>query len=210
MTNTFPRDTSCTACPLSDGATNVCIDGEGPLTAELLIIGISPGRQADRDNKPFGGPSEELLKSVLAENQLIARLTNVVRCRAPETRDPNTREIQACSQYLSYEIGCMTNLRVVVCLGSIPMKSVGLQGAATELAGVPCKSTMPAYKNSSLIFVPIMHPAGVIRRQTYLSTWESHWHQIRNLVNPPTESFADRVGATLFPDGLQGRYWRTL
>jgi len=123
----------------------------------------------------------------------------------PENRDPDAQERLSCSPYLNSEILAMTNLKIIVTLGSMPTKAMGLSGSIVGLAGTPRKLVVLA---KNVIVVPVFHPAAVLRRPTYLSTWESHWHQVKNLANPREESHAARTGAVLLERGLEGKNWR--
>lgn len=231
------QDVTCERCELFLSCESVNIPGEGPLDSEVMVLGISPGgwedkykTKGDADGwpegvhfplgRPFVGESGKLLRAVLLSNLLaeyddvfpehpkpLVRLTNVVRCRPPENRDPTASEQRACATYLESEIKCMPRLRYVVALGSLPMKALGVVGSVTDLAGVPRKTTL---WDRELVVIPVFHPAAVLRRQTYLSTWESHWHQIRNIIRPSDVSFAEKVGARIYLDGLEGKDWRTL
>lgn len=204
------RDAGCRLCPLWETCSGtVCIPGDGPLDAEVLVLGIAPGRKEAQVGLPFQGDSGKLLRGVVEENGLVVRYTNVARCRAPENRDPSAAEQKTCRVYLDSEIAAMPNLRYVIALGSIPMKAMGVQGSVTEFAGVPRKAGFD-YPSGANTVIPVFHPAAVLRRQTYLSTWESHWHSIKAIVHPPKESFAEKVKAVIYPNGLEGKDWRKL
>lgn len=205
MTDTL-HDPTCQACPLWASAKHVCVGGEGPLDTTLLVVGIAPGQAEDAKGQPFVGKSGRLLRQILFDNDLTPRLTNVVRCRpcnteTNENRDPQADEVRACAQYLEAEIRAMPSLKYVVALGSLPMHALGVKGSVIELAGVPRKVTL---YGRDLLVVPVAHPAAIIRMPKNISTWESHWHQIRELVHPRAVSFSDTVNATILPDGLQG------
>jgi uracil-DNA glycosylase family 4 len=201
------QDSMCRRCALWESCASVCIPGDGPIDAELLVVGIAPGGAEDREGRPFVGQSGKLLRSVLEENALVARLTNVARCRPPENRDPTAAEMRACRIYFEDEVRNMPRLKYAVALGSLPMKALGVPGSVTDFAGVPRRGQVA---DREIIVIPVLHPAAVLRRQTYLSTWESHWHQVRNIVRPPKESFAERLGAQVYEHGLEGRDWRVL
>lgn len=200
-------DSGCKRCPLWETASHICILGDGPLDSNMLVLGIGPGRTENQKGSIFAGKSGRLLRSALFENGLNPRIENVVRCWPPENRDPTKDEILACSVYLSRVVAQMPNLKYVVALGTIVMGVCGVKGSVIKLAGVPRSGEAWGKK---LIVIPLMHPAGLMRRPSYFSTWMSHWHQIRELVHPREVSFSEAVGAELYPDGLQGKDWRSL
>jgi DNA polymerase len=85
--------------------------GQGRLPAELLLIGEAPGREEDRQGKPFVGDAGAVLREVFAGVQVKggAYLTNVVACRPSDdkysgNRTPTPEEIQNCYPRLSWII----------------------------------------------------------------------------------------------------------
>jgi len=80
----------CTACELHKGRTRA-VPGEGPLDAEIMFIGEAPGRNEDLQGRPFVGQAGQLLEELLAEIGLTRDdvvITNIVKCRPPNNRDP--------------------------------------------------------------------------------------------------------------------------
>jgi len=200
-------DPACTRCPLHLTATHRCVPGDGPIDGNLLVVGLAPGETEDRTNRVFAGKSGRIFRNILIENNLTAYIHNLVNCRPPGNRAPTANEVRTCSVYLERVVHAMTNLKFIVALGSLPMKACGVEGSVMKLAGVP----RPVLKwGKELTVIPILHPAAILRRPASISTWESHWHQIRELVHPRETSFADTVGAKMFPGGLEGKDWRAL
>src|SRR5437016_6987084 len=112
----------CSRCDLCKGRTKA-VPGEGSPHAKILFIGEGPGFHEDRQGRPFVGPSgqflEELLKSIGLKRSDVF-ITNVVKCRPPENRDPLPVEINACSDYLERQIAALKPL-VIVTLGRVSM-----------------------------------------------------------------------------------------
>lgn len=192
----------CTLCPLHQTAETVCIPGRGPMASRLLILGMAPGKYEDRMGECFVGPSGRLLDEVLDALGLTARRTNVVRCRPPspnpkkDNRDPKVLEIQACLPYLREEILAMPSLQVIVALGNIPLRALGLKGRAVgTVAGVPIQATV---FGRELTVVGMLHPAAVLRRQSSRPQWEAHWHTVRRVVDD-TAGEIDLLTDGLFP-----------
>ncbi len=108
----------------------------GPLSAELLIVGLAPGlRGANRTGRPFTGDhAGDLLYPALARfgfltgvydrraddgaSPVNCRIANAVRCVPPENR-PTGAETRACRPFLQDEIAAMKRLRVILALGRI-------------------------------------------------------------------------------------------
>jgi len=88
-----------------------------------MFIGEGPGYHEDRQGRPFVGPAgsflNELLASVGLDRQTVF-ITNVVKHRPPENRDPLAEEIAACSDYLTRQIEAI-NPKVIVTLGRFSM-----------------------------------------------------------------------------------------
>ena len=120
---------------------NAPVDSFGPIDAQLLIVGLAPGlKGANRTARPFTGDyAGDLLYPTLSEFAFAdgeygarpddgltlanCRITNAVRCVPPENK-PVGAEINACRPFLIAEIEAMTNLRVILALGSIAHNSV--------------------------------------------------------------------------------------
>ncbi|MBT6873329.1 MAG: uracil-DNA glycosylase, partial [Actinobacteria bacterium] len=94
-------------CGLADGRSSV-VFGSGDPAADLMFVGEGPGAEEDRQGVPFVGRSGKLLDRLLDEELGIDRsacyITNVVKCRPPENRDPRSDEIAACRPYLGGQI----------------------------------------------------------------------------------------------------------
>lgn len=111
---------ACTKCELHRSRKNP-VPGEGPLDAEVMIVGEAPGRREDELGRPFVGMAGKLLDSLLGKAGLSrgqVYITNVVKCRPPGNRDPKPDEISACLPYLVRQIK-LIRPRVIVAVGRI-------------------------------------------------------------------------------------------
>lgn len=112
----------CTKCDLYKG-TKHGVPGEGNPHAEVMFIGEAPGGREDALGRPFVGPAGQFLNELLAAAGLdrsTVFITNVVKHRPPENRDPLPEEIKACSGYLDRQIAAI-NPKVIVTLGRYSM-----------------------------------------------------------------------------------------
>src|SRR6266852_5048590 len=152
---------TCSKCDLCKGRTKA-VPGEGNPQAKILFIGEGPGFHEDKQGRPFVGPSgqllEELLKSIGLKRSDVF-ITNVVKCRPPENRDPFPAEIDACNDYLERQIAALKPL-VIVTLGRISMskffggeKISAIHGRARKKDGYMC--------------IPMFHPAAALRTDSY-------------------------------------------
>src|SRR5437588_1568777 len=109
---------TCAKCNLCKTRTKA-VPGEGNPQASILFIGEGPGFNEDKQGRPFVGPAGQFLDELLASIDLKRSdvfITNVVKCRPPNNRDPEPDEKAACAPYLERQMA-LINPRVVVTLG---------------------------------------------------------------------------------------------
>ncbi|MBI4233128.1 MAG: uracil-DNA glycosylase [Chloroflexi bacterium] len=109
---------SCTDCALSHGRT-CAVPGEGPSNPGVMFIGEGPGFHEDQQGRPFVGPAGRFLEELLASADLRREqvyITNVVKCRPPNNRDPLPGEIEACRKHLERQVALLKP-GVIVTLG---------------------------------------------------------------------------------------------
>lgn len=123
----------CSACPLCKERRNV-VFGDGPKNENgtfafppILVIGEAPGADEDEKGLPFVGASGKLLDKMLnaiglsrGENCFI---TNMVKCRPPQNRNPKDTEIACCSHFLSEQLRLLKP-HLILLLGSVALKSL--------------------------------------------------------------------------------------
>ena len=150
---------SCTDCPLHQGRTNA-VPGEGAAGAEIMFIGEGPGYQEDRQGRPFVGPAGQFLDGLLASIGMTRRqvfIGNMIKCRAPQNRDPLPAEMAACGKYLDRQIE-LVNPRLIVTLGRFSLARF-FPGESISRAQGKLRE-----KDGRFIY-PVMHPAAGLRRQ---------------------------------------------
>lgn len=137
--------------------------GEGNPRAALMLIGEAPGRTEDETGRPFVGQAGKVLDEALSKAGLKREdvfITNIVKCRPPNNRDPRPDEVRACEPYLISQVKIISP-RVILTLGR---HSTSL---AFSWAGLPFRSIMavrgrPRRLNIhglSVLVVPTIHPA---------------------------------------------------
>ncbi len=123
---------SCTLCRLHSSRIHA-VPGEGPLEADVFLIGEAPGREEDATGTPFVGSAGKILDKALAAARLLRSsvyITNVVKCRPPANRGPRSDEIESCRPYLMTQIAAVRP-KVLVTLGSTALKA--LLGTGVDL-----------------------------------------------------------------------------
>ncbi|WP_435347878.1 uracil-DNA glycosylase [Haloarchaeobius sp. HRN-SO-5] len=128
----------CERCPeLCDSRSRI-VDGVGPADADVLFVGEAPGANEDEQGEPFVGRSGDVLTEALRTVGLdreTVRITNCVRCRPPDNRDPRAGELANCRPYLEREV-TLVDPEVVVTLGKVPAEHLlGRSVAVTKETG---------------------------------------------------------------------------
>lgn len=109
---------ACTRCPLYQGTTHG-VPGEGPLDARIMLVGEAPGQREDQQGRPFVGPSGQWLNELLGMAGLKrddVYITNIVKHRPPNNRDPQPDEIAACQVYVERQLAII-DPEIVITLG---------------------------------------------------------------------------------------------
>jgi DNA polymerase len=171
----------CTRCPLHDSRTQV-VFGSGNPAADLFFVGEAPGAEEDRSGVPFVGRSGRLLERML-ETIGISRqevfISNVVKCRPPENRDPSSLEIETCSPYLERQIE-LVEPRVICSLGNFATRLLsGEKRGITQIHGVPRKIKIGSLETT---LFPLFHPAAALRSPAYASGLQEDFARIPELL----------------------------
>ena len=166
----------CKACRLYEGTTNG-VPGAGDPNAEIMFIGEGPGFNEDKKGLPFVGRSgdylEKLLKVINLDRKQVF-ITNVVKHRPPENRDPLPDEMAACRPYLDRQIEIINPL-VIVTLGRFSMSRYFPNGKITQIHG-------QAKIEGGRAYYPLFHPAAVLRDPGKQSQMEADFRQIPDVL----------------------------
>ena len=115
----------CRKCDLWKTRNNP-VAGEGPVSSKIMFIGEAPGYNEDLQGRPFVGRAgnifDELLESAGLQRKKIY-ITNIVKCRPPGNRNPLTKEIKACRDYLDRQIA-LINPDIIVTLGNFALSYI--------------------------------------------------------------------------------------
>ena len=166
----------CTDCHLHQGRTHA-VPGEGASDAEIMFIGEGPGYQEDLQGRPFVGPAGKFLDELMASIGLRREqvfIANMIKCRAPENRDPQPDEMAACSKYLDHQI-MLVNPRLIVPLGRIALGRFFPGESITRARGKVRE------KDGRSIY-PVMHPAAALHRQENRATIVSDFKAIPSVL----------------------------
>lgn len=156
------RVPSCERCPALVQSRSRIVNGVGPADAELLFVGEGPGANEDEQGEPFVGRSGDVLDEALRDAGLAradVRITNCVRCRPPENRDPTTEELANCRGHLESEIERL-DPELIVTLGKVPSEHLlGRSVAITSESGDILDARIGGASRRVLLSV---HPAATL------------------------------------------------
>lgn len=154
--------------------------GEGDPDADIMFIGEAPGEEEDKQGRPFVGKSGQLLNKALElsgikRNEIF--ITNVVKCRPPQNRNPLPNEIKLCTeQFLNKQIKIIRP-KILVLVGSIALHTILDENLKiTKVHG-------KKFKKDNYIVIPIYHPAYVLRNKSVSQTWLEDIKQIMSIYN---------------------------
>ncbi|HVT03717.1 MAG TPA: uracil-DNA glycosylase [Thermoanaerobaculia bacterium] len=151
---------ACTLCRLSTTRTQAVV-GEGNLSADLMFIGEAPGRDEDAAGEPFVGRAGQLLTDIIKAMKLTrddVYISNVIKCRPPENRNPEQDEMDTCRPYIQRQIE-MIRPKVIVTLGrfalqTIMQKPLGISTVRGKWLRYGDIRVMPTYHPAYLLRTP--------------------------------------------------------
>ena len=154
---------SCTRCRLHETRTRA-VPGEGNPDTEVVFVGEGPGQNEDRQGRPFVGRAGDLLVKFLATlrwRRDEVFITNIVKCRPPDNRDPEPDEIAACAPYLQRQLEIL-DPALIVTLGR---HSLGrfMPGSRISQAHGTVRPVDPSTGASSALVFAMYHPAAALR-----------------------------------------------
>jgi DNA polymerase len=154
---------ACTRCRLHEGRTRA-VPGEGDPDTEVVFVGEGPGFNEDREGRPFVGRAGGMLVRLLGSlgwRREDVFITNVVKCRPPDNRDPQPDEIQACAPYLERQLAVL-DPAVVVTLGRYSMGTF-IPGARISQAHGTVHPVDPDTGAANALAFAMYHPAAALR-----------------------------------------------
>lgn len=153
-------------CPeLADQAKNLVM-GEGNLNAEIVFVGEAPGKKEDETGKPFVGASGRFLDEMLALAGLKrddVYITNIVKYRPPDNRDPSETEKQAFWPYLARQLEII-NPKAIITLGRHSMEFFIPDAKISQAHGQAIHQTA-VYNDKTeheWLIIPLYHPAAAL------------------------------------------------
>jgi len=168
---------TCRNCGLSELRTNA-VPGEGSGLSGIMLVGEAPGNNEDLAGRPFVGAAGKLLEKFLAQVPIVREevyITNLVKCRPPENRNPKPAEIQACRPFLEAQLH-LFNPRVVITLGNFPMQ------ALLEEKHTISKVHGEIFRKDGVLYFPSYHPAAALYARRLESVITDDFLKLRKIL----------------------------
>lgn len=149
---------NCEKCELHK-TRNKLVFGKGSKTAKILFVGEAPGESEDREGLPFVGRAGKLLDKYMFNfdfNLANVYISNILKCRPPNNRDPSEEEQNKCIEYLRLQTKLLEP-KIIVCLGRI---------AAIRIIKPDFKITAEHgkwFKKGDIYLTAVYHPSALLR-----------------------------------------------
>ena len=163
----------CTKCKLCKTRTQVVI--HRGVKSNIMLIGEAPGKNEDEQGKPFVGKAGKVLDNALRKAGLLNKvyITNIVKCRPPNNRDPSDIEKDKCSYWLMKQIKLLKP-KIIVCLGRHAYS--GIMNLADEYDN----GFIWCWEFGIIYIYKVLHPAATLYNPNLKNTF---YKQIKNIKN---------------------------
>lgn len=154
----------CQACRLAQGRTNA-VPGVGSVNAKIVFIGEGPGKQEDAKGEPFVGAAGKFLNTMLESIKMSRSdvfITNVVKCRPPENRDPQDDEIETCTSLYLWNQLELINPLIIATLGRHSMYRFLPETTKISEAHGKQMQIINKHTGKSFTIMPLYHPAAAL------------------------------------------------
>ena len=180
-------DSNCARCALWNSRTRIVVDRGNP-EARIVIIGEAPGENEDLQGKAFVGRAgrllDELMKEIGFDTDKDTLIVNIVKCRPPENRAPQPKEVAACFPYLKKQLS-LVKPKVVLLLGAVALRHVFPQKREFSMQKEAGRFfEHPDYPE--IQFMVLFHPAYILRdprqkpqMRRHLKLFHEYWRQLK-------------------------------
>jgi uracil-DNA glycosylase family 4 len=149
---------NCTKCTLCKTRTQT-VFGSGNKRADWMLVGEAPGQHEDEQGLPFVGNAGLLLTEMLRAIGLTREevfITNILKCRPPNNRDPHADEIESCNEYLQRQQK-LIQPKIILALGRIAAQTL----LKTDEPLARLRGKVHTFNNTPVVVV--YHPAYLLR-----------------------------------------------
>jgi len=172
----------CQRCKLAKLGRSQVVFGTGNTSANIMFVGEAPGFNEDRQGEPFVGAAGKLLDKLL-ESAGLSRsqvyIANVIKCRPPNNRDPETDEVDTCKPFLLQQIE-MIQPKLVCTLGNWATQTIlEKKVPITKVKG-------SAIKLERFVVFPLLHPAAALHQGNLLETLREDFQKLKAYLDRMT------------------------
>jgi uracil-DNA glycosylase family 4 len=169
----------CTKCALCTTRTQT-VFGSGNKQADWMLVGEAPGQHEDEQGQPFVGNAGLLLTEMLRAIGLTREevfITNILKCRPPNNRDPRADEVESCNDYLQRQKQ-LIQPKIILAVGRIAAQTL----LRTDESLAKLRGKVHTFNNTPVVVV--YHPAYLLRSLTEKrKAWQDLTHAMRTIKN---------------------------
>lgn len=187
--------------PLAQTARDI-VPGEGNPEAEIMFIGEAPGFNEAEQRRPFVGRSGQLFRQVLAEVGIEVAsvyISNIVKVRPPENRDPLPNEIAAYKPYLDKEIEIIKP----VLIATLGRYSMGKFLPDAKVSMVHGRLQKVRWHDQTMYIFPMYHPAAALRAPKVKESFVQDFQKLPKVVN----WVKDQKNADILAESIKESLW---
>ncbi len=176
LTELYGQIAQCRLCEISQGRTKA-VPGEGPENATIMFIGEAPGYNEDQQGRPFVGAAGQFLDHLLASVGLSRQkvyITNVIKTRPPDNRDPLPGEIENCRRWLDRQLEIMKP-GLIVTLGRHSMARFFPGKTISKIHGT-------TQRRDGVIYFAMYHPAAALHQQALRKDIEADMLKLKPFI----------------------------
>ena len=174
----------CGECRLCETRTNA-VPGEGSASAKIVFIGEGPGKEEDLQGRPFVGAAGKFLTQMIESVGLKREdifITNIVKCRPPENRDPEDDEVKTCTELYLWKQIELINPVLIATLGRHSMyRFLPQTFKISDVHGKP-KKIENKRSGKSFNLLPLYHPAAALYNGGLRETLEKDFKRIPSML----------------------------
>lgn len=178
---TADLEAAASQLPLAQSAQDI-VPGEGSATAQIMLIGEAPGFEEAKQRRPFVGRSGKLLRQTLNDVGLKAEevfISNIVKVRPPDNRDPTPKEIAAYKPFLDREIEIIKP-QLIVTLGRFSMAKFLPEVKISQVHG---RLHKVKWSGQVLFILPMYHPAAALRAPQVKKSFVEDFAKIKKVLS---------------------------
>ena len=170
---------NCTKCALCATRTQT-VFGSGNKQADWMLVGEAPGQHEDEQGLPFVGNAGLLLTEMLRAIGLAREevfITNILKCRPPNNRDPHADEVESCNDYLQRQ-QTLIKPKIILAVGRIAAQTL----LKTDEPLARLRGKVHAFNNTPVVVV--YHPAYLLRSlPEKRKAWQDLMHAVQTIKN---------------------------